>query len=162
MFSVLLHLCPHRYASLYFCVGLDDQDNELLTLEVLHRYVELLDKYFGNVRTYFNEYLCLFSKFGCWHTACGIVSSFPWVLVTQMCVTFAGYSLCSPVLHLPLPVSSYSFCNVSFLPVCACVLSCTSAVFLLNVSPSFALAFVLFISVLSLCLLLGLWTGYHL
>ncbi|XP_064159421.1 AP-1 complex subunit sigma-3a isoform X2 [Anguilla rostrata] len=38
-----------RYASLYFCCGLDDQDNELLGLEVLHRYVELLDKYFGNV-----------------------------------------------------------------------------------------------------------------
>ncbi|KAK7895598.1 hypothetical protein WMY93_020923 [Mugilogobius chulae] len=38
-----------EYASLYFCAGLEDQDNELLTLEVLHRYVELLDKYFGNV-----------------------------------------------------------------------------------------------------------------
>ncbi|XP_054650604.1 AP-1 complex subunit sigma-3a [Dunckerocampus dactyliophorus] len=38
-----------RYASLYFCAGLEDQDNELLSLEVLHRYVELLDKYFGNV-----------------------------------------------------------------------------------------------------------------
>ena len=24
-------------------------DNELITLEVIHRYVELLDKYFGNV-----------------------------------------------------------------------------------------------------------------
>ncbi|XP_070988067.1 AP-1 complex subunit sigma-2-like, partial [Oncorhynchus clarkii lewisi] len=38
-----------EYASLYFCCGLEDQDNELLTLEVLQRYVELLDKYFGNV-----------------------------------------------------------------------------------------------------------------
>uniref|UniRef100_A0A3B4FWC7 AP complex subunit sigma n=1 Tax=Pundamilia nyererei TaxID=303518 RepID=A0A3B4FWC7_9CICH len=37
------------YASLYFCAGLEDKDNELLALEVLHRYVELLDKYFGNV-----------------------------------------------------------------------------------------------------------------
>ncbi|XP_061638765.1 AP-1 complex subunit sigma-3a isoform X1 [Phyllopteryx taeniolatus] len=37
------------YASLYFCTGLEEQDNELLSLEVLHRYVELLDKYFGNV-----------------------------------------------------------------------------------------------------------------
>ncbi|KAI3353838.1 hypothetical protein L3Q82_005052 [Scortum barcoo] len=43
----LLHPC--RYASLYFCAGMEDQDNELLSLEVLHRYVELLDKYFGNV-----------------------------------------------------------------------------------------------------------------
>ncbi|CAG06393.1 unnamed protein product, partial [Tetraodon nigroviridis] len=44
-----LKIVYRRYASLYFCAGLDDHDNELLTLEVLHRYVELLDKYFGNV-----------------------------------------------------------------------------------------------------------------
>lgn len=41
---------PCRYASLYFCSALEDPDNELLALEVMHRYVELLDKYFGNVR----------------------------------------------------------------------------------------------------------------
>lgn len=28
---------------------MENQDNELLTLEIVHRYVELLDKYFGNV-----------------------------------------------------------------------------------------------------------------
>ncbi|MED6249332.1 AP-1 complex subunit sigma-2 [Xenoophorus captivus] len=44
-----LKIVYKRYASLYFCAGLEDQDNELLALEVLHRYVELLDKYFGNV-----------------------------------------------------------------------------------------------------------------
>lgn len=44
-----LKIVYKRYASLYFCAGLEDRDNELLTLEVLHRYVELLDKYFGNV-----------------------------------------------------------------------------------------------------------------
>ncbi|XP_035535269.1 AP-1 complex subunit sigma-3a [Morone saxatilis] len=44
-----LKIVYKRYASLYFCTGLDDHDNELLSLEVLHRYVELLDKYFGNV-----------------------------------------------------------------------------------------------------------------
>ncbi|XP_076000755.1 AP-1 complex subunit sigma-3b isoform X2 [Genypterus blacodes] len=38
-----------RYASLYFCLAVDSQENELLALEVIHRYVELLDKYFGNV-----------------------------------------------------------------------------------------------------------------
>lgn len=38
-----------RYASLYFCCAIEDQDNELLALEVVHRYVELLDRYFGNV-----------------------------------------------------------------------------------------------------------------
>lgn len=39
----------HRYASLYFCLAVENQENELLGLEVIHRYVELLDKYFGNV-----------------------------------------------------------------------------------------------------------------
>jgi len=38
-----------RYASLYFCCAVDPMDNELLTLELIHRYVELLDKYFGSV-----------------------------------------------------------------------------------------------------------------
>lgn len=38
-----------RYASLYFCCAVEDQDNELITLEIIHRYVELLDKYFGSV-----------------------------------------------------------------------------------------------------------------
>lgn len=38
-----------RYASLYFCCCVEQDDNELLTLEIIHRYVELLDKYFGSV-----------------------------------------------------------------------------------------------------------------
>ena len=38
-----------RYASLYFCVAVEADDNELITLEIIHRYVELLDKYFGSV-----------------------------------------------------------------------------------------------------------------
>jgi len=38
-----------RYASLYFCCAIDQGDNELLCLEIIHRYVELLDKYFGSV-----------------------------------------------------------------------------------------------------------------
>lgn len=40
---------PHRYASLYFCVAIEPEDNELISLEIIHRYVELLDKYFGSV-----------------------------------------------------------------------------------------------------------------
>ncbi|WAR27746.1 AP1S2-like protein, partial [Mya arenaria] len=47
--------CGYRngtYASLYFCCAIDPEDNELLTLEVIHRYVELLDKYFGS-KAYF-------------------------------------------------------------------------------------------------------------
>jgi len=38
-----------RYASLYFVCCVDSEDNELLTLEIIHHYVEILDKYFGNV-----------------------------------------------------------------------------------------------------------------
>merc|ERR1712156_1039147 len=38
-----------RYASLYFCCAVDQDDNELEVLEVIHRYVETLDKYFGSV-----------------------------------------------------------------------------------------------------------------
>lgn len=40
----------NRYASLYFCCAVEQTDNELLCLELIHRYVELLDKYFGSVR----------------------------------------------------------------------------------------------------------------
>ena len=39
-----------RYASLYFVAMVDKEDNELLTLEVIHHFVEVLDRYFGNVR----------------------------------------------------------------------------------------------------------------
>ncbi|KRY67435.1 AP-1 complex subunit sigma-2 [Trichinella pseudospiralis] len=38
-----------RYASLYFCCAIEQNDNELICLETIHRYVELLDKYFGSV-----------------------------------------------------------------------------------------------------------------
>ncbi|GAB4818112.1 hypothetical protein N2152v2_005158 [Parachlorella kessleri] len=38
-----------RYASLYFVAGVDADDNELLTLELIHHFVEVLDKYFKNV-----------------------------------------------------------------------------------------------------------------
>eukprot|EP00030_Apusomonadida_sp_AF-17_P000572 a175091_86.p1 GENE.a175091_86~~a175091_86.p1 ORF type:complete len:164 (+),score=79.96 a175091_86:35-493(+) len=38
-----------RYASLYFVVCVDPDDNELITLEVIHQYVEVLDRYFNNV-----------------------------------------------------------------------------------------------------------------
>jgi len=44
-----LKIVYKRYASLYFCCAIEQRDNELLTLEIIHRYVELLDKYFGSV-----------------------------------------------------------------------------------------------------------------
>ncbi|KAJ9067616.1 AP-1 adaptor complex sigma subunit Aps1, variant 2 [Entomophthora muscae] len=42
-------LVYRRYASLFFVTSIASHDNELITLEILHRYVEILDKYFGNV-----------------------------------------------------------------------------------------------------------------
>ncbi len=30
-------------------MGIEPEDNELITLEVIHHYVEVLDRYFGNV-----------------------------------------------------------------------------------------------------------------
>ena len=38
-----------RYASLYFIACVDKDDNELITLEQIHLFVEVLDRYFGNV-----------------------------------------------------------------------------------------------------------------
>lgn len=38
-----------RYASLFFVCGISAIDNELVALEIVHRYVEVLDRYFGNV-----------------------------------------------------------------------------------------------------------------
>jgi len=38
-----------RYAGLYFIFGVDINDNELLLMETVHLFVELLDQYFSNV-----------------------------------------------------------------------------------------------------------------
>ena len=38
-----------RYASLYFAAGVEKEDNELIVLDVIHHFVEILDRYFGNV-----------------------------------------------------------------------------------------------------------------
>ncbi|KAJ9459141.1 AP-1 complex subunit sigma-2 [Diplonema papillatum] len=38
-----------RYASLYFVAGIDKTDNELISLEIVHHFVESLDRYFGHV-----------------------------------------------------------------------------------------------------------------
>jgi len=44
-----LKLVYRRYASLLFVVAVDQDDNELITLEMIHLFVEVLDKHFGNV-----------------------------------------------------------------------------------------------------------------
>lgn len=38
-----------RYAGLFFTLCVDVNDNELVYLESIHLFVELLDKYFGSV-----------------------------------------------------------------------------------------------------------------
>ena len=38
-----------RYASLCFIFYVDNDDNELMYLETIHHFVEVLDRYFGNV-----------------------------------------------------------------------------------------------------------------
>ena len=38
-----------RYASLYFVVGVKADANELMVLEAVHHFVEVLDQYFGSV-----------------------------------------------------------------------------------------------------------------
>jgi len=42
-------LVYRRYASLFFICEIDEDDNELIALELIHRFVEILDRYFGNV-----------------------------------------------------------------------------------------------------------------
>lgn len=42
-------LVYRRYAGLYFVFGVDVMDNELLYLESIHLFVEVLDHYFENV-----------------------------------------------------------------------------------------------------------------
>merc|ERR1712107_141384 len=44
-----LKIVYKRYASLFFCCAIESGDNELLTLEIIHHFVELLDLYFGSV-----------------------------------------------------------------------------------------------------------------
>jgi AP-2 complex subunit sigma-1 len=38
-----------KYAGLYFIFGMDVSDNELLAMETIHLFVELMDQYFSNV-----------------------------------------------------------------------------------------------------------------
>ena len=46
------HVLSIRYASLFFLAAVEKEDNELIALEVIHRYVEVMDMYFGNVSVF--------------------------------------------------------------------------------------------------------------
>lgn len=45
-----------RYASLYFCMCIDQDDNELEMLEIIHHFVEILDRYFGSVSLWISSF----------------------------------------------------------------------------------------------------------
>lgn len=62
-----------RYASLYFCMCVDADDNELETLEIIHHYVEILDRYFGNVSPYTSPtglHVVTLCSMTYWHFGC--------------------------------------------------------------------------------------------
>eukprot|EP00892_Ulva_mutabilis_P002868 jgi/Ulvmu1/12582/UM092_0012.1 len=44
-----LKIVYKRYASLYFVCTIDADDNELVSLDMIHHFVEVLDKHFSNV-----------------------------------------------------------------------------------------------------------------
>lgn len=44
-----LKIVYRRYALLYFVIGIEADDNELLGLEIIHRFVEQMDRMYGNV-----------------------------------------------------------------------------------------------------------------
>ncbi|KAK8488317.1 hypothetical protein V6N12_063781 [Hibiscus sabdariffa] len=52
-----LRVVYKRYASLYFCMCIDQDDNELEILEIIHHYVEVLDRYFGSAYFILDELL---------------------------------------------------------------------------------------------------------
>ncbi|KAL7009564.1 AP-2 complex subunit sigma [Cystobasidiomycetes sp. EMM_F5] len=48
-------LVYRRYAGLFFCLCVDQNDNELAYLEAIHLFVEILDSFFGNVYAVLDE-----------------------------------------------------------------------------------------------------------
>lgn len=62
-----------RYAGLYFCICVDVNDNNLVYLEAIHNFVEVLNEYFHNVceldlvfnfyKVWRGRFPCLFSDF---------------------------------------------------------------------------------------------------
>ena len=44
-----LKIVYKRYASMFFAFGISMNDNELICLSIIHRYVEVLDMHFGSV-----------------------------------------------------------------------------------------------------------------
>ena len=104
-----------RYAGLFFSMCVDVTDNELLLLESIHVFVELLDRYFGNVceldlvfnfhkvYTILDEYI-LSGEIQVWPGGTGRVSVFCWrvVLVGMGVRSCAHRGVCSVVTRPPV------------------------------------------------------------
>ncbi len=120
-----------RYASLYFCCGSENQDNELLALEILHRYVELLDKYFGNVNTFSFSPLetiliylikdiiqsCLYFLF-IEVSFINTIYIYIYIYIYILCIVWTqNFILYSPSPHLFIYYTNFCLCNI-ILQVC--------------------------------------------
>lgn len=77
-----------RYASLYFVVGVKADANELMVLEAVHHFVEVLDQYFGSV--------CELDIIFNFHRVCAGMCS---VLGSGRCHTSAPARRPRPLLH---------------------------------------------------------------
>ncbi|KAE8587540.1 hypothetical protein XENTR_v10022014 [Xenopus tropicalis] len=61
-------LVYRQYASLFIVVGIDESENEMAVFELIHNFVEVLDKYFSRVSELdvsFSELYGLFPAGGC-------------------------------------------------------------------------------------------------
>ena len=79
-----------RYASLFFVCGISQGDNELVTLEIIHRYVEVLDRYFGNVSASLTRIRVIHVISP--RSANLICEQFKWLFGTWNLISWAGYS----------------------------------------------------------------------
>merc|ERR1719167_1966565 len=52
-----LQIVYRRYASLIIVFATSREENELLTLEIIHRYVEILDSYFEKAHFLLDEFM---------------------------------------------------------------------------------------------------------
>lgn len=70
-----------RYASLYFCMCIDPDDNELEILEIIHHFVEILDRYFGSV----SHLSFLVFNIPIYHQTCALHGFLPSFSPLQVC-----------------------------------------------------------------------------
>ena len=131
-----------RYASLYFVMGIDVGDNELITLELIHHYVEVLDRYFGNVCEL--DLIFNFHKVTCTHLgvrAC-ILASIQFAPAdlyprgTSDRLAFAAYSHCAAgcaagVVHLHTVACGGTYA-IEIVPAMSVPFACMQAYFILD------------------------------